>query len=183
MIQIRNDFLPKDKFDILQLYTKVNEFKITKAGDKEFSTLDTPQFVLPYLRVPGHEIILTFIRNAYKGFDDELRIHADHIIAGHKTQLASVLYINDPENVTPNGTAFWKHHEHGYKLHPDTSPEEFDRLLTEDSNDESKWLKTDFISNVPNRFLLYDSNLFHSKHPKEITEGTRIVLVIFYKSI
>ncbi|HYE68021.1 MAG TPA: DUF6445 family protein, partial [Anaerovoracaceae bacterium] len=148
---------------------------------KEFSVLETPLEFLPYFQLPGHEIVLTFIRNAYKGFDDKWRIHADNFIDGHKTSFASVLYINNEEGVTPNGTAFWKHHAHGHRLPDDISKAEFDRLLLEDSNELSKWQQTGFIGSVPNRLLVYDSQMFHSKTPNEITEGTRIVLVTFYK--
>lgn len=133
------------------------------------------------LQVEGHEMILSFIRKAYKGFDNEIRIHADNIISGSKTSLAAVLYINDPDGVTPNGTSFWKHTDYGYQLPENISNEEFDRLITEDSNNLSKWSKTDFISAIPNRLLLYNSNYFHSKYPAEIEAGERIVAVAFYK--
>jgi hypothetical protein len=135
---------------------------------------------LEYLQIPNYELHLTFIRSANKDFDNDLRIHADNIIEGKKTALASVLYISTGAETSANGTAFWKHHKHGLKLPEDVTNEEFDRLLTEDSNDLKKWDLVNIAWAVPNRRVLYDSNLFHSKWPAEISVGTRIVLVCFY---
>ena len=96
--------------------------------------------------------------------------------------LSSVLYINDEEDVTPNGTAFYKHHKYGYEL-PEVSEQEFNRMILEDAKDPSKWTKTDTISAKPNRFLLYQANYFHSKFPAHIVQGERQVLVTFYKKL
>jgi hypothetical protein len=177
---VTNTFLPKQEFKELQQYCKENEFQIVTIGDKEFSVLDTPKSLLPLLQINGYELILTFIRNAYKGFDNEANIHADNIINGHKTALASVLYINEQLGTTPNGTCFYNHKTHGPELTEDVSNEEFDRLITEDANDETKWEKTDIVTSYPNRLLKYGAQTFHAKWPNEITEGCRIVLVCFY---
>jgi hypothetical protein len=178
MIYVVDNFFTPENFKFLQEYCK-QDFTIQKAGEKEFSVLPTPKEILPLLNIDGHKLILSFIRSAYKGFDNDLRIHCDGLIMGEKTVLATVIYLNDPEGVTPNGTSFFKHFRYGLSL-PDVTNEEFDRLITEDSNDESKWEQTDFISAVPNRLLAYSSNYFHAKYPKEITEGVRIVCVNFY---
>src|SRR5690606_14328916 len=115
----------------------------------------------------------------HRNFDTDFRIHADGIIMNEKTDLASVLYIS--ESNTPNGTAFWQHHKHGKSLPADVTEQEFNRLLTEDSNDLSKWKQIGFVQNVPNRLLTYNANHFHSKFPSLIDSGERIVLVTFYK--
>lgn len=182
MINVTDNFLSKILFYLLEKYCK-KEFKIIQVGEKKFSVLDTPPEIIPYLQIPNHKIILTFIRNAYSEFDTDWRIHADNIIQGEKTSLASVLYINNLQDVTENGTAFWKHNKYGLSLPKDITNKDFDRLLLDDSNDLSKWKQTDFISNVPNRFLTYDSNYFHSKFPNKIEKGVRIVLVTFYKQL
>lgn len=181
MIQVIDNFLPANMFEALQDICQSTEFKIVNVGGKDFSIMDTPEDLIPFLQIPGHSIILTFIRDAYKGFDNDWRIHADSIISNHMTSLASVLYINDPKGVTPNGTAFWKHKDHGLKLNTDVGAEEFDRLLTDDANDLSNWKSTAVVESEPNRLLTYNSQYFHSKTPNEITEGRRIVLVVFYK--
>lgn len=182
MIKVQDNFLSVEEFKSLQHYCFNNDFSIVAAGDKSFSVLETPKQILEKLEIEGQEIIFSFIRSAYKEFDTDLRIHADNIINGHMTSMASVLYVSN-EDITPNGTCFYKHNKYGLKLPKDCSAEDFDKLLSEDSNDESKWEKKDIVCAIPNRLLTYDSNYFHSKYPKVIENGTRIVLVCFYKSI
>lgn len=178
-MQTTDNFLPEGLFQELSDYCKQKEFQLVNAGEKQFLVLPTPPIIIEYLQIPEHEIILTFIRKAHKEFDTEARIHADNIINNEKTHLASVLYIS--ESNTPNGTAFWQHHKHGKSLPADVTEQEFNRLLTEDSNDLSKWKSIGFVQNVPNRLLTYNANNFHSKFPSLIDSGERIVLVTFYK--
>jgi len=174
-----DNFLPKGLFQELSDYCAQKEFQMVNVGEKYFLILPTPPIVIDYLQREGHEIILTFIRKAHRNFDTDFRIHADGIIMNEKTDLASVLYIS--ESNTPNGTAFWQHHKHGKSLPADVTEQEFNRLLTEDSNDLSKWKQIGFVQNVPNRLLTYNANHFHSKFPSLIDSGERIVLVTFYK--
>lgn len=182
MIEVKDDFLENKDFKDLQEYCESNEFNLVNAGDKDFSVLPVPDNVLRVLRErePNQDISLSFIRRAFKGFDDELRIHCDGIIANRKTSKASVLYINKNKGVTPNGTAFYKHTIHGERLSKDASEEEFNRLINKDSNNISKWKKVSFVESKENRLLTYDANLFHSKYPSSIEEGERVVLVCFY---
>jgi hypothetical protein len=149
-------------------------------GDKVFSVLETPRSLLDFFKIDGLELILTFVRSANKDQDTKLNVHADNIIAGKKAALASVLYINDEEEVTPNGTMFWKHHHHGHELDTNVTDEEFNRLITEDSNNYKKWEQKDMVYALPNRRLLYNAQLFHSKFPTVIKKGKRKVLVCFY---
>jgi hypothetical protein len=180
---IIDDFLPKNVFKELQDYCKENEFKIVQAGEKQFSTLEIPENIYPYLELEGHEIIFAFIRNAYKEFDNTERIHSDGIIMGKQTNKACVLYINNSHGVTKNGTKFYSHKVHGNFLPDHTSEEEFNRLLTEDAGDPRKWKETHFVKSKPNRMLIYNSRYFHGKYPAKIKDGTRIVLVTFYSKL
>jgi len=181
MIYIQDNFLPEEDFYQLQWYCDKEEFKAVKSGEKEFSVIDVPEVLNQALQIEGYTMIFSFIRRAYKGFDNDLRVHADNIINGSKTSLAAVLYINHPFGVTENGTAFYEHHKYGRELPKDISDQEFDRLLTDDSNDHTKWTMKSFISSEPNRLLIYNSNYFHAKWPAEIEDGTRIVLAAFYQ--
>jgi hypothetical protein len=181
MISIFNNYLPEQLFNELQRYCNDNEFQIVKAGEKEFSVLEVPQDIIPYLQLAGHSIILTFIRSAYKGFDDTQRHHADNIIEGQKTAMASVLYINQKEGVTPNGTLFLNHILYGSELTEGVSNEVFDDIIENDSMDESCWTENARVYSKPNRLVTYSANQFHGKFPNEIEEGVRQVLVIFYK--
>jgi len=183
MINIIDNFLPEDEFKSLQEYCDNNLFEIVSRPGKLFSVLKTPEDLYKYIHIEGYEIVLSFIRSAYKGFDTNLWIHADNIIEGKRVDISSVLYINEEEGVSPNGTAFWDHYSHGVKLSKDCSDADFDNILIKDADDRSKWVKKDYISSRPNRVLTYDANYFHSKYPQEITEGIRKVLVTFYTKI
>lgn len=182
-MKIQDNFLPEEKFKNLQKYCDQNDFRIYEAGDKLFSILKTPSDIIGPLLETGYKLILTFIREAYDGFDNSARIHADGIINNQKCDLAKVLYINNPDYVTPNGTAFWEHHKLGPELPEDVTDEEFNRLLIEDSNNLDLWKQTDFVESKPNRLLTYNANCFHSKWPCNIDKGKRIVLVAFFSKI
>lgn len=179
-MRITDGFLPDEVFKELQAYCKENEFEIVQAGEKQFSVLKVPRNIYPYLEIEGHDIILSFIRNAHKDFDNEERIHCDGIIMGRKADKAAVLYINNRSGVTPNGTKFYSHKTHGTFLPDDAGEAEFNRLITEDSGDVRKWEQTHYVKSRPNRMLLYKSSLFHGKFPAKIKRGQRIVLVTFY---
>ncbi len=178
-----DDFLPKNVFKELQEYCNQNEFQIVQAGEKAFSILEIPENIYPYLQLDGHKIIFAFIRNAYKEFDNEERIHCDGIIMEKQTNKAAVLYINNSHGVTKNGTKFYCHKTHGNFLPDDADETEFNRLITEDANDLTKWKETHFVKSKPNRLLRYKSSLFHGKYPAKIRKGTRIVLVVFYEKL
>lgn len=182
MIYVRDNFFEEQTFKSLQEYCK-QEFVIQKAGEKEFLVLPTPEDLIPLLQMDGHEMVLTFVRQAHREFDTTLRVHGDGIIQGKKTSIASVLYINDENGVTPNGTRFFKHITHNYKLPHDVSNEEFDRLIKEDANNPDCWKEVDRINARPNRMLVYESSLFHAKFPKKILRGKRTVLVSFYSKL
>ncbi|MGH2666017.1 DUF6445 family protein [Flavobacterium sp.] len=187
-MRIEDDFLPEEFFKGLQYYCNKNDFRIVQAGDKFFSVLETPQEIVECIHEEGHELILSFIREAYDGFDNDLNIHADGIITTtvdddvihKKCAVAKVLYINNTQGVTENGTSFWKHPLHGLELPEDVTNEEFDRMLTEDANNLDLWEQTGYVKSKPNRLLTYNSNTFHSKWPKNIDHGRRVVLVAFY---
>lgn len=180
MIKVIDNYLPKEVFDGLENYTSISDFEIVDGGNKLFSALETPSYMYPYLMQDGYSIVFSFIRSAYDGFDEELRIHADNIINGHRVAIASVLYINYPKGVTKNGTAFYSHKHYGYRLPSNCSEEEYNEIILLDANDKSMWTKTDYISSKPNRLLVYDANYFHSKYPSKIKQGIRKVLVTFY---
>jgi len=183
MIVIRDNVLNPNDFEELQRFCQKERFVRYPVGNKEYLMLFTPKEIKEFLKIEGHRIILSFIRKAYQNFDKEHRIHADHKINGVKADLASVLYINDDQSVTPNGTAFYKHHKYNYELPHETCDDEFNRLLNDEAEDLSKWQKTDQIKAIPNRILIYPGNRFHSKWPKVIKKGERIVCVTFYQEI
>lgn len=180
MITIRDNYLPESVFLKLRDYCDNNEFKVVETPNKSFLVLETPDILRDYLLLEGHDLVLTFIRKAHESFDTDPRIHADNIIKGRYIDYACVLYLNNENEVTKNGTCFWKHDIHGYKLPKETPDSEFNRLLEEDSNDYQKWEQQDLVYSRPNRLLMYDASLFHSKFPSKIEKGERLVLVAFF---
>jgi len=178
-MNIKDNYLPKELFADLQKYVNENDFQIVEAGDKSFSVLPVPDWLLPHLEIEGHSIILTFIRRAWKDFDDTLRAHCDGLINGKQTALASVLYLNNKHELEPTGTAFYEHHIHGKEFKGDEA--EFNRLITEDADDYDKWKLVDSVFSEPNRMLIYKASRFHGKFPNRIIRGERKVLVTFYE--
>ncbi len=185
MIIIEDNFLSEKSFRGLQDYCK-QEFRIERAGAgdqwKEFLVLDTPPDIQSQLWLEDHEIIFSFIRKAHAGFDTDPRIHSDGIIMNKYVDVASVLYINENEGVSRNGTAFYDHAFFGEKLPKDVKPELYNDVL-KDSNVTELWQQTDKVYAKPNRLLSYPANYFHAKFPAKIETGERIVLVTFYSEI
>ncbi len=178
---IKRNFLPEPIFQQLRDYVKQNHFSFVTVGEKTFSVCKTPDFLLDFLQIENHELILSFLRESYTGFDNSINIHADHLINGQKVALASVLYINNKYEASENGTAFYKHYLYGDKLPENISDQEHDRLLVEDANDPTKFEMYDCVIARPNSLLTYDGSLFHSKYPADLESGVRVVLVAFYK--
>lgn len=183
-MNVIDNFLPKEVFKKLQNFVAKNDFKIIDIGaNRLISVLEAPDYVLNYLAIPGHIIITSFLRESYDGFDNQLNIHADNLISGMKVNKAGVLYINNPEGVTPNGTQFFIHEKYHYELPENVSEEEYNRMLQEDAKDKNKWVIASQVHNITNRFLTYDARMFHDKFPSNIDKGNRIVLVVFYTKI
>jgi len=126
--------------------------------------------------------ILAFFRCATDKLDNDWRIHSDYIIEGQKPDRACVLYMSESPLEGLNGTALWEHHKYGSKMPDDATPEEFDRMITEDSEDLSKWKLKTVIGNEVNRLVSYPSNYFHSKYPSTSWVEGRYIFVMFYKN-
>lgn len=180
MIIVQDNAIRGTDFYLLQKMCMQTEFKEVMAGDKSFLCIPTPETIKNQLFIEGHRIVLSFIRKAHHTFDTEPRIHADGIIMNERIELASVLYINQEEGVTANGTAFWEHYKYGHEVPADISDEEFDKILIEDANQYDNYTMTDKIIARPNRLLVYKAQKFHSKWPFKISKGERIVCVTFY---
>ncbi|WZE63632.1 minor coat protein [Maribacter phage Panino] len=182
MIIIEDDYLLDEDFKRLQEYCR-QDFYVKRAGTedewKEFLVLDTPKWLRSELEMDGYEIILSFIRKAHSEFDTEPRIHSDGIIMDRHVDMASVLYINDSEGVTPNGTSFYDHAFFGGHLPKNVSGEVYNDVLR-DSNVIEFWEQKDKIYAEPNRLLTYPAQKFHAKFPSKIEKGERIVCVTFY---
>ena len=185
MIYLKDNFLPKSLFKELLNYC--DEFKEVKTPGKSFWVKELPEEFINYIKNSLEEIerkkiknILCFAREAKEGQDNDWRIHNDTIIQNQQPDRAIVLYVKANEN-NLYGTAFWEHEIYG-DTYIESNAEEFNRMLNEDANDQTKWKLNSVIGYKPNRLLSYPCNYFHSKYPNEY-KNQRIVLVMFYKYI
>jgi|TARA_R110000796_G_C14351561_1_gene411670 hypothetical protein len=186
MIYIKDNFLHKKLLDSFNNDTK--DFQEVKTPGKSFWVKELIPEVIDRMCdklsiIEGCKIknVLSFIREAKKGQDDDWRIHNDSIIDGTQPDRAIVLYLSEDDSDCLNGTAFWSHKEYG-DVYTGTGAEEFNRMLKEDSNDSSKWDLKSIIGHKQNRLISYPCEYFHSKYPKEFLNSRR-VLVMFYKTI
>ena len=124
--------------------------------------------------------IFSFIRVATDKLDTDWRIHSDLNIMGQRPDRAAVLYISPRANDDLNGTAFWSHKTYGNSLPSFVTEEEFNRMITSESNDMDQWQLRSVIGYEQDRLVDYDANYFHSKYPNKAWEDGRIVYVIFY---
>lgn len=186
MIYVEDDFL--DINLINELNNDKSDFQEVKTPGKSFWVkIPSNDFVelvcnkISKIENATIKPILGFFREAKEGQDNDWRIHNDSIIEGQQPDRAIVFYISEEdEEEDLNGTAFWEHWKYGEKFE-DVEPEEFNRLLKEDSNSPEKWKLKSVIGHKQNRLLSYPCNYFHSKYPNEFL-NSRKVFVMFYKT-
>ena len=183
MIYIKDDFLDKDLYKELISYS--DKFEKVVYPDKSFFVKELPAVFNDYIvnrleEIEGRKItnVLSFLREANKGQDNDWRIHNDTIINEVQPDRAIVLYLKGSEKCL-NGTAFWEHTDYGYTYNG-SGEEEFNNLLKQDSNDLDKWKLNSVVGYKDNRLLSYPCDYFHSKYPNEY-QKQRIVLIMFYK--
>mgnify|MGYP001158761356 FL=1 len=184
MIYIKDNFLPKN---IMNLYDKdKSSFQKVDTPGKSFWVKETSEVFVDFISYKIAEIektsienILCFFRQAKENQDNDWRIHNDSIIEGQKPDRALVLYLTEDTQKGLNGTAFWSHIDYG-DVYNGEGADEFNKILSEDSNDKSKWKLKSVIGHKKNRLISYPCNYFHSKYPNEFKEK-REVLVMFYK--
>ncbi len=191
MIYIKDNFLDQDLFSYIKDYIKKSKWKTITIGSKDSFNFDIKyiepeqkfiKYIQAWLQVIERaevNILRSFFRKSNSKYDTEWRIHNDSLVDGVQPDRALVFYINKNKEDNQNGTAFWNHHKHGYKL-KDYDIEEFNRLLIEDSNDLSKWTLDTVVNHKENRLLSYPCNYFHSKYPDKAKNRT--VFVAFYTS-
>jgi hypothetical protein len=185
MIYIKDNFLDKTLFDTVSKDLK--EFKEVQTPGKKFWVIEPSEAFIKYMvtRISifeGVEIenILAFFREAKEGQDDDWRIHNDCIIQGQQPDRAIVYYMSEDNAGELNGTAFWSHKKYGDTFKDVNNVEEFNRLISQDSNNKNKWSLKTIVGHKKNRLLSYPCNYFHSKYPKKFKKS-RKVFVMFYK--
>lgn len=185
LVYFKDNFLDNNLIDEV-LSDKSDFQKVDTPGKSFWIKLPSEKFLnevkrnIEELEKKEIDVVFSFFREAKEGQDDELRIHNDSIINEKQPDRAGVLYISENKLNYINGTAFWKHKRYGDTFNDVENLEEFNRLISEDSNEIDRWELKSIIGHKKNRFLSYPCNYFHSKFPREFRE-TRIVFVIFYK--
>jgi hypothetical protein len=188
MINIKDDFLKDDTYEVVCHMLANNKFQEVEVGNKKFwvqySDRDFDNIVLRNLSaIDGkpRESLLAFFRVATEEFDTDWRIHADSRVGDILPARALVLYLSPSTMEGLHGTAFWKHKKLGYEMPHYTSKEESDRMLMEEANDLSNWELHSVVGYKPNRAVMYPSNYFHSKYPNVGWKEGRMVYVMFYR--
>jgi hypothetical protein len=187
-IYIVDDFFPKELLNRIES-DKVS-YEEVKTPGKSFWVKRPSNDFMNWIcgsisDIEGNLIspILGFFRQAKEGQDNDWRIHNDSIIEGQQPDRAIVIYVSDNNSNELNGTAFWNHKLYGDRFVKEgelIDPDEFNRLIMEDSNNLDLWELSSVIGHKKNRLLSYPCDYFHSKYPNEFIES-REVFVMFYK--
>lgn len=208
MIKVQDNWLPEQIYSFEKGKLLASDFERVVVGEKDFHVVRPDEGFLHF--VAGKlsdeygadiEMILSFYRLATNEIDTDWRIHSDLNINGQRPSHAGVLYFSTPDSdvykpelesegvvINPSmdlyGTAFWSHRDYGSALKPETTDEEYNRLLEVDANDISRWELDSIVSAKENRLLTYQANLFHSKYPNRAWSDSngkgRMVLVMFF---
>ena len=165
-VKIIDDFTP-DAFhaQIVELLRGIDFTDYDFMGKRYLGVGGVTLPVRKYIeRAMGCDITLTMshVRLGNKNTPLTNYIHADNAACKY----ALVWYLNDPPCVT--GTKFWRHKATGADHMPWPPPKDLWDAVDKDTSDESKWDATGFVKAKANRALLFDSQLFHSRWPKEL---------------
>lgn len=188
MIYIIDDFIDKTFYNLGLSYLNGTAFEKQVVGGKDFYTVDAPEsfvsYVIQKLQQTEHrklKPILAFFRESTDELDVSWRIHSDLKIKGEQPDRAIVLYMSPREKEELHGTALWEHQIYGRELPPDTSDEEYDRMISVDAENLDMWRLSSVVGYEPNRLVSYPSSYFHSKYPNVSWKDGRKIFVMFYK--
>lgn len=188
MIYIVDNFVEQYLFDALQDKLNSNKYIEHKTPGKSFWVQPASNTFIEYIiskieEKENNKIenILAFFRVSNSEVDTDWRIHSDLIIEGQKPDRALVLYISPKKIKELHGTALWEHKTYGKALPKDVTPEEYDRMITKESENLDMWTLSSVLGYEQNRVISYPANYFHSKYPNKSWEEGRQVFVMFYK--
>ena len=188
MIYFIDDFLDKNLFEETTRRLNSSSYVEYETPGKSFwiqeSNNDFNDYVLQKLqKTEGNKLenILGFFRISNDVVDTNWRIHSDLNIQGEQPDRALVLYISPKKIKELHGTALWEHKIYGKSLPDNVTSEEFDRMITKESENLDMWTLSSVLGYEENRAISYPANYFHSKYPNMSWEEGRQVLVMFYK--
>ena len=188
MIYFIDDFIDKQLFQEISIELNNNEYVEHKTPGKSFWIQEAHEnfnnYVLQKLEeIEGNKLenILAFFRVSNDIVDTNWRIHSDLNIQGQNPDRALVLYISPRKKEELHGTALWRHNIYGKSLPKNTTDEEFDRLILNESENLKAWTLDSVVGYEGNRAISYPANYFHSKYPNKSWREGRQVFVMFYK--
>mgnify|MGYP003651231263 FL=1 len=188
MVYVVDDFIEQYLFDSLQKKLNNDEYNEVKTPGKSFwvqpATDQIVKYIIGKLEKKENqklENILAFFRVSNEEIDTDWRIHSDLIIEGQKPDRALVLYISPKKIKELHGTALWEHKVYGKSLPDNVTGEEFDRMISKESENLDMWTLGSVLGYEENRAISYPANYFHSKYPNKSWKEGRQVFVMFYK--
>jgi hypothetical protein len=156
--------------------------------DGTFNIAAIPTLIRQVLRTEVERMMpvsshgLSFARCSTATVDSGVRIHSDQGMgASHAWVWYSQDTPQDSDNGTCYGTAFFTHETWGDRFSGTAA--EHDRLLAEESMDESRWRVQQVVPMQRNRLAVYPADLFHSRYPHDgwgtSSRDGRVVIVGF----
>tara|TARA_B100001250_G_scaffold13806_1_gene12037 strand:- start:839 stop:1411 length:573 start_codon:yes stop_codon:yes gene_type:complete len=188
MIYFVDDFLPNYILDETIKDLSTQDYEEVKTPGKSFYVQYPSSSFMNHIVGSVSELerniidpILGFFRVSNDMLDTNWRIHSDLKILGKQPDRALVLYISPRKRDELHGTALWEHKQYGKSLPSNTTDEEFDRMITKESENLNIWTLNSVIGYNQNRAISYPANYFHSKYPNKSWKEGREVFVMFYK--
>jgi hypothetical protein len=188
---ILDDVLEAEYFKQIQKAAQNSIFKTIEDGDKKFYVSFPPQDLSLKIQeaielVYGQKILVvnSCLRMYTEFLSNNWGIHADtNVLSSVKPSHGAVFFLSENKEFI-NGTALWKHKQHGYAL-PEMTDNETNNFTNTSYNDEDQWDVSSIIGGINNRLISYPANYFHSKFPKQAwgstQENCRLILAMFYK--
>mgnify|MGYP003129448816 FL=1 len=188
MVYLIDNFVEQYLFKALQDKLNSSNYVEHKTPNKSFWVQPATDLFIEYVisllekkENKKLENILAFFRVSNEQVDTDWRIHSDLIIEDQKPDRALVLYISPKKIKELHGTALWEHKTYGKSLPDSVTNEEYDRMITKESENLDMWTLSSVLGYEENRAISYPANYFHSKYPNKSWEEGRQVFVMFYK--
>lgn len=129
------------------------------------------------------KVLASMVRQATQYLNNDWGIHADiYVGEDEKPEYGAVFYLTE-NSCDLNGTALWKHKEHGYCAKDNFFTDNVDKAK-DSYNDIDQWQLSTVFGGIENRLVSYPAEYFHSKFPKQAwgtsQKDGRVVLAMFY---
>jgi hypothetical protein len=175
-----DDFLPD--FDLVKSFIADVEYGDYEMEGKHYTgvgQVTLPVKALIEKRLGPIKIKANHLRMARSDTPLTHYIHTDN----YGTALGMVLCLQAPD--CPSGTAFWRHKETGLdRIEMDKDVFEY---FDEELKNPDAWEMTELVESAENRAVIFETNRFHSRWPKDMPialgEKPRIVCTVFFDKL